>query len=346
MRQDIIEYCTNDVVCLPVLWNLYSRKLSPIWAAKVKEETRKRLLMSQAVSYDPHGENKTLSPWAKPEQYRKPNHSRYENNVGTGITTQKHESAAVITAMNAAQRKAGTQPEAKLALQSSSGNTYPQPTKITDPNVTKEIPNIYKRFEDLPPLPQLPVRSKPASDRQAMAAPESILHPTAPPSKWTCLTCSREMQALSKQAHLAGKPHIARLEQANIVTTEAKSPSTAVIAKSSRKARNKPKPKPKPKPKSKSKSSPQPPNPSQAKGISASGHSGDPSQQLGLPYPPDYGFSGFAESSTSRRRNTSTKNNNYDGFGDYGPNGYGCLDYGICDKDCGWCGHCMDGVGF
>ncbi|KAH7042707.1 hypothetical protein B0J12DRAFT_673859 [Macrophomina phaseolina] len=28
----------------------------------------------------------------------------------------------------------------------------------------------------------------------------------------------------------------------------------------------------------------------------------------------------------------------------YGTGYGGCEDYSICDKDCGWCGHCMDGV--
>ena len=64
MLQDIVDYCAQDIVYLPCLWNVYSQKISRKWLTRVQEETVKRILMSQAESYEPHGEHKVLSPWA------------------------------------------------------------------------------------------------------------------------------------------------------------------------------------------------------------------------------------------------------------------------------------------
>ena len=66
--QDIVDYCTHDVVYLPVLWKLYTQKISVRWMEKVRIETRGRVVASQNASYKPHGREKTLSPWAKVEE--------------------------------------------------------------------------------------------------------------------------------------------------------------------------------------------------------------------------------------------------------------------------------------
>lgn len=63
LPDDIVRYCAQDVVHLPLLWNTYKKKLSEAWAAKVEKETLARLKMSKEASYDPHGKNKALSPW-------------------------------------------------------------------------------------------------------------------------------------------------------------------------------------------------------------------------------------------------------------------------------------------
>ena len=63
LPDDIVKYCAQDVVYLPVLWNTYKKNLSEAWAAKVEKETEARLEMSKDPSYDPHGKNKAFSPW-------------------------------------------------------------------------------------------------------------------------------------------------------------------------------------------------------------------------------------------------------------------------------------------
>ena len=71
--QDIIDYCAQDVVYLPVLWNVYSLKIGEKWLKRVQEETGKRVLMSQAESYDPYGKVKVLSPWVNTAKEGKKN---------------------------------------------------------------------------------------------------------------------------------------------------------------------------------------------------------------------------------------------------------------------------------
>ena len=63
IQEDIIAYCAQDVIYLSLLWDVYSKNINGAWAAKVKEETRARLEMSKDASYDPHSEDKALSPW-------------------------------------------------------------------------------------------------------------------------------------------------------------------------------------------------------------------------------------------------------------------------------------------
>ena len=63
LQEDIIAYCAQDVIYLPLLWDIYSKSMDGAWAAKAKEETRARLKKSEDASYDPHSKDKALSPW-------------------------------------------------------------------------------------------------------------------------------------------------------------------------------------------------------------------------------------------------------------------------------------------
>jgi exonuclease 3'-5' domain-containing protein 1 len=357
MQQEIVDYSTNDVVYLPLLWNMYTRKLSAEWAAKVQEETRRRLLMSQAISYNPHGKDKTSSPWASPVKYNRRNHTRNKGELSMG-NTNKHESAAERVAKNAAQIKAGKQPEARLGPKLSPslilGELHPQcPVEKTGLQATDNISDVYKISVNPPSLSHIPVRSRPASHQKILTTLNSLPHPPTTPSKWTCTVCSREMHASSRQEHLGGKPHIARLKQAQdtiseaplqTATAEKTSQAAAITATSSQKARTELKAKRRPAKSQPAK--PQPPKSGKAKGILGSSRSrvptASPFQQVRTLGSPDCGFIGFDQGSTSqsfpRGRGSSGKDEHYE------IDIYECEDYSICDKDCGWCGHCMDGV--
>lgn len=63
LPEDIVQYCAQDVVHLPLLWKTYKKSLSSMWLVTVEFETEARLNMAKDASYDPDGKNKALSPW-------------------------------------------------------------------------------------------------------------------------------------------------------------------------------------------------------------------------------------------------------------------------------------------
>lgn len=324
--QGIVDYCANDIVHLPVLWNTYSRKLSKEWASRVEEETHNRLLMSQAVSYEPHGRDKILSPWVSTVKYSRSNRSRNGRKDSTRSTEKKHESPAKLVARQAAQKKAGKQPEARLAHPSSGGETHLQrPTEKADLEPVEETRDLSKISEHLPVWTGFSFTHQPVSAENA----RTILS-----SNWTCPTCHLEMQESQEQDHLRGKKHVARLKQVQIAmselslrtgTAQEESPqASATTVESFKKAR------------AKSKSKAQQDRPGKAKAKPANSRNQVPlgfaPQQAGIVYPPEWGFIGFGGSSRSQ--------SSWYGGGSFSEAG----NYGLCDKDCGWCGRCMDGV--
>lgn len=73
MLQDIIDYCTQDVVYLPLLWKIYTRKISVKWMRKVQDKTRERIQMSHEATYEPNGKDKVWTPWANPARFKQKN---------------------------------------------------------------------------------------------------------------------------------------------------------------------------------------------------------------------------------------------------------------------------------
>ena len=60
---DIERYCVNDVQFLPLLRDVYWKRLSLAWRSKVVEETEKRVRQSQSANYQPQSEDKKFGPW-------------------------------------------------------------------------------------------------------------------------------------------------------------------------------------------------------------------------------------------------------------------------------------------
>lgn len=88
LLQDIITYCAQDVVHLPILWSTYTDRLSKSWLKRVEAETAKRVMLSQAESCVPSGDHKVWSPWAKNMKDKHLNGSRKGNvrqNEGSGF---------------------------------------------------------------------------------------------------------------------------------------------------------------------------------------------------------------------------------------------------------------------
>lgn len=226
--QDIVKYCAQDVVYLPVLWNVYSQKIGKKWLKRVQEETAKRVLMSQAELYDPHGEHKVLSPWMNTAKDGKRNCSgkigvrEIENNGILGVRDTKKRgkvSGLQVIAAKAAHRKAVKQLGGNLISQWPAGDIEPQASKqMADLIAAQVTPTVINVMLERPfPLVDLPTRSKAAT------------HGKAVDPKWTCTTCSRVMLKTQQQDHLAGKAHIARLKQVPITASSA--PLQRTIAK-------------------------------------------------------------------------------------------------------------------
>ena len=322
MLQDLIDYCTQDVVYLPVLWHTYSRKISKTWAARVQKATDERILMSQAVSYEPHGKHKALSPWAKAARQGK---GRGSGDIGVPQTTGRNNiNAAHIVATQAVQEKVGKQLSDIMSRPLSMGEPNPHHSKnMADSGTTRKPLRIKEQVG----VQNLPVRSKTASDPETSTTPDTLLHPAAVPPNWTCTTCSRQMQETQKSDHLAGKQHMARVKQAASAGTEAPPPpqpdkATHMYPRAGGSVVTKPQ-----NADTKLRAKPLVFVPAQSNVPAHSLKAKGANRRKKLP----------KESLPQRVRLSCQSGWGFSGLG-------GGDDYGLCDKDCGWCGHCMDGV--
>ncbi|MCJ1384307.1 hypothetical protein MMC17_007423 [Xylographa soralifera] len=334
MPQDIVAYCGNDVVYLPILWAIYSRKISKKWASRVQIETCNRLIMSRSVSFDPHSKNKALSPWPKFEKSTKQNHRKDGEGIATKNGKQKAMSAAEISAMKAAQKKVAKQSQATVVLRSSVEKTLvPQLSDVeVDSKATISMLDVKGIPEYPPSVMKIPVRSKAALQQDPPVKEDTILVPAVASHMWTCTSCHRQMQARQLQDHILGKSHIARLT--NVHGAILKTPVYAAASKEQDPGASVENPTGS----RKAKARPQRPTPGQAKSLfkvnrSSSSIASTP-RQTGSAYP-NWGFVGFNGSSLSQSFY-------YEDSVSYMDNDD--QNYGACDNDCGWCGHCMNGL--
>ena len=358
MLQDVIDYCTQDVVYLPLLWSIYTRKISAEWMRKVQYETCQRIRESQTALYEPNGRNKSLSPWANPAKFGQ---SKRPGNTGVkGPGRMTTTPVAQVAATEAAKKLTATRPDAKLQYQPSAGEAVLLQSKnIAALEAAQKTPQITAELERPLPEVEIPFRSKNelggvsrkntaptlnpatahskwtcASCRREMQEDQKEVHLAGKQhkvrlGKWTCVTCSREMQEDKRQEHLTGKKHIARAKRATIAapgaaretgTTKEKTLEATTAAPRNPKA----------------KIQPTKPNKAEGKGTGTNGRKRQAavpkSQRSGLPYPPDHTILGIWGSVVPRNLEYETAFSLED------------TDFGLCDKDCGWCGHCMDGV--
>ena len=339
MLQAIVDYCTQDVVYLPILWRMYTQKVSAKWMRKVQDKTCERILASQKASYEPHGRHKIFSPWANPAKAK-----QQERPGNIGVRSPKGMTKTVVaqeTATKAGGKTTTTQPNAKAQSQQSAAQENPRRSaRLAALEAAKNIPKLPAEREPAPPKLNLPVRSKNQREGTSQERTDPTSQAATVGSKWKCTTCSREMQQNQKEDHLAGKPHIARAQQTAALQTGTSTvkqktltlPTTTITAKppSPQIGRSPAKAKP---PQTRRHQKPQATGTTNGKKSQATGPQ---YQQLGLPYPPDHLFVGFQGSVFPRHLGAGTSFS-YDSLG-YDQ------DYSVCDKDCGWCGHCMDGV--
>lgn len=353
MLQDIIDYCVQDTVHLPILWEVYSRKVSKHWLQKVQEETRYRVLMSQRDSYEPHGEHKIWSPWAKIVKEGTKSDSRKSRGkpiVGSrmpavGETGQgKRLSVAEVSAAKALHRKEEKQLREDLTHQSPAETIKPRASKpFADLLAARTSPTVSKTTIERPsPQIHLPTRSKKVTNATVIAQVNNTITSTMPDNEWTCTTCNRKMLKSQQQDHQTGKAHINRLKQISSAGAASEPPLQATAAKkdppqaaTTSTARNQyPKPKPR---KATGRHTVRFPTATQQGHPGSAGSKnrklrGGPAVASSSEPPehPNWGFLGFDQVGFAA---SYEYDECYSGKGD---------DFGLCDKDCGWCGHCMD----
>ena len=322
MQQDIVDYCTQDVVYLPLLWKVYTGKISPKWMRKVQVETCERIVASQKASYEPHGRDKTLSPWvkaAKSEQGKSLDTKEAKSQEEKSVTT-----VAQTAAIEAPKKTMATRPKSTAESQAAAGSQ--DPASLAALIAAQKAPEINAELQGSLPKLDLAIRSKAKLEPVSKKKTSSTLHPATVHPMWTCTTCDREMQELQKEDHIAGKQHIARAKQtappqpraAKQKTLRATTAVTMTLAAEAKSPAT---------------------NPETTAAASKKGKKKQAAvpqsyQQKGLPYPSDHLFLGFHEMAGPRNHGYETSWSLEN------------LDYSICDSDCGWCGHCMDGVDF
>ena len=366
MLHDIIVYCTQDVVYLPRLRRTYTQKISKKWMRKVENETSERVRNSQTASYEPQGRHKTRSPWAKPAKFDQGNRPTATVTEGSGKKAIPTLTQKVAIKAEAAKETAPTQPKANTKSQASVGVAeLQQSANIAASKAAHKAPGM--RAELKRPLYKIdiPIRSETKLGGGSHKKTVPDLHPATIPSKWTgtsgcpemqaderkkhvagkqhaaslkkwtCMTCGREMQEDQKEDHLAGKQHIARVKR-----TASEPPDAA--GKGSKTDTTKEKILGRMVQMGETGMGPKPRRslPRKAKEAGTNRRNRQAavpkSQERGTSYPPNYLFSGFGGSVVPRNFQHETTFCQDDDYGD--------LDYGLCDKDCGWCGHCMNGV--
>ncbi|KAL8794166.1 MAG: hypothetical protein Q9195_003234 [Heterodermia aff. obscurata] len=215
MLREIVDYCAQDVVYLPVLWEVYAGKVSGEWWERVRQETRKRVLMSQAEGYEPHGRDKVLSPWGTAVKAGTSKNvakeSRAKPAVG-GTEQVKKPTPAEVSAAKALHRKAEKQPWKEMTREPPAESIQPQTSKLhADSSAVQMSPAIIT--ETLLPQTRPLKESKGKANATVPANRHTKTASAIPDNEWTCTACSRKMLKSQQADHEAGKPHINRLKQ-------------------------------------------------------------------------------------------------------------------------------------
>ena len=68
VKPEIVQYCAQDVVLLPKLYEVYSAKMRPaseaFWREEVQKATKERIKASQSPKHDGHSQEKARGPWS------------------------------------------------------------------------------------------------------------------------------------------------------------------------------------------------------------------------------------------------------------------------------------------
>lgn len=196
LPQDIIDYCTQDVTLLPILYSTYSKKLSKYWSNRVVQETHRRVAVTHLPSFDPHGKNKTFSPWA-------PQTGKNAQSVGGRRSADDKPETKFMSP--------GTKVAMRVMNKIAKPTDFNSPAIPANPGPAKLHASDYSEIVNLPNLSisehnsqlhtqsHLPTPAVPASNPPSVSPSE--------PAKWTCTVCSKTMENNQQAAHLSGEGH-------------------------------------------------------------------------------------------------------------------------------------------
>ncbi|KAI1084768.1 ribonuclease H-like domain-containing protein [Whalleya microplaca] len=63
MDAKTMQYCVNDVIYLPQLRDIYTKRIDGQWMEKAMIESARRVVTACGPAYEPHSEMKKLGPW-------------------------------------------------------------------------------------------------------------------------------------------------------------------------------------------------------------------------------------------------------------------------------------------
>ena len=177
MPQEIIDYCSHDVMYLAVLWETYFARLWSKSKLRVKEETMVRVIESQTQVYVPNGY-----------------HKRYSVLAGSGHTESYLLAKSMLDAEVANQKQI-------MELRHRRRQTHPSP-KVSGPKIARNLSTCIKS-----------TYSKVLEVRPATPSSDSAGELASDGDKWFCRACHLYMRPTAKTGHLAGKKHLAMVKK-------------------------------------------------------------------------------------------------------------------------------------
>lgn len=207
MRPEVVAYCVNDLIYLPILWQTYNARISRPWALRVEVETLNRLRMSQDPSYDPRGGDRTKSPWTTPFPLQS-NVNKKNLIVGQQSLEVQHKGKSTMATGQAENEK---------------GDILIQEVNVSAPFSPASIPRYPKgmgRFQSADSVTNLAMSSqkpgpstatskvtKPPTGPSAHSQASSTTGQAMATRRWICRVCSRDMQRAQRDIHLASHRH-------------------------------------------------------------------------------------------------------------------------------------------
>lgn len=157
LSDEIATYCVQDVTYLPVLWLAYARKISRSWWTKVEQETKTRVMRSQASNFNGKGQHMALAPsgWM---HWRPIDSSKQFRGLPAGLTKVRLDLFTLVPSVEKVPRDSATKEGAASSSDSEKNrNNIPEGTTRSLADffdtlhlVDEDIHHCYSEADDRP----------------------------------------------------------------------------------------------------------------------------------------------------------------------------------------------------